>query len=91
MNNYDKKQLEFDTEQLLKYVTMSTINVYNKLQSSISLSTSENSSEDSSSNVTMGSSSWIMEYYVNRIGFVKTPKTKYVMQTTKHIFQICID
>ena len=57
MNNYDKKQLEFDTEQLLKYVTMSTINVYNKLQSSISLSTSENSSEDSSSNVTMGSSS----------------------------------
>ena len=91
MNNYDKKQLEFDTEQLLKYVTMSTINVYNKLQSSISLSTSENSSEDSSSNVTMGSSSWIMEYYVNRIGFVKTQKTKYVMQTTKHIFQICID
>ena len=91
MNNYDKKQLEFDTEQLLKYVTMSTINVYNKLQSSISLSTSENSSEDSSSNVTMGSSSWIMEYYVNRIGFVKTQKTKYDMQTTKHIFQICID
>ena len=57
MNNYDKKQLEFDTEQFLKYVTMSTINVYNKLQSSISLSISENSSEDSSSNVTMGSSS----------------------------------
>ena len=31
MNNYDRKQLEFDTEQVLKYVTMSTINVYNKL------------------------------------------------------------
>ena len=31
-----------------------------------------------------------MEYDVNRIEFVKTHKTKYVIQTSKH-FQICID
>ena len=32
-----------------------------------------------------------MEYGVNRIEFVKTQKIKYVIQTSKHIFQICID
>ena len=32
-----------------------------------------------------------MEYDVNRIEVVKTQKTKYVIQTIKHIFQICID
>ena len=31
MNNYERKQLEFETEQVLTYVTMSTINVYKKL------------------------------------------------------------
>ena len=31
-----------------------------------------------------------MEYDVNRIEFVKTQKTKYVIQTTEYIFQICI-
>ena len=31
-----------------------------------------------------------MEYDVNRIGFEKT-QTKYVIQTSKKIFQICID
>ena len=29
-----------------------------------------------------------MEYDVNRIGIMKTQKTKYFMQTSKHIFQI---
>ena len=32
-----------------------------------------------------------MEYDVNRIEFGKTQKIKYVIQTSKHIFQICID
>ena len=32
-----------------------------------------------------------MEYDVNRIEFVKTQNTKHVIQTSKHIFQICID
>ena len=32
-----------------------------------------------------------MEYDVNRIEFVKTQKTKYFIQTSEHIFQICID
>ena len=32
-----------------------------------------------------------MEYHVNRIEFVKTQKTKYIIKTIKHIFQICID
>ena len=32
-----------------------------------------------------------MEYDVNRIEFVKTQKTKHVIQTSEHIFQICID
>ena len=32
-----------------------------------------------------------MEYGVNRIEFVKTQKIKYVIQTRKHICQICID
>ena len=32
-----------------------------------------------------------MEYDVNRIEFVKTQKTKHVLQTSEHIFQICID
>ena len=31
-----------------------------------------------------------MEYDINRIEFVMTQKTKYI-QTSKHIFQICID
>ena len=31
MNNYEKKKLEFETEQLLTNVTMFTINVYKKL------------------------------------------------------------
>ena len=31
MNNYERKQLECKTEQLLKYVKMSTLNVYKKL------------------------------------------------------------
>ena len=33
----------------------------------------------------------MMEYDVNRIEFVKSPKTKYIIQTGEHIFQICID
>ena len=37
MNNYESKQLEFGTVQVLTYVTMSTINVCQKLQSSFSL------------------------------------------------------
>ena len=37
MNNYERKQPEFETEQLLTYVAMSKINVYKKLQSSFSL------------------------------------------------------
>ena len=76
MKNYERTQLEFETEQLLKYVTMSTVNVYKKSQSPLSLSTSEKSSEDSLSDVTMTSSSWIMEYDVNRIEFAKTQKNK---------------
>ena len=32
-----------------------------------------------------------MGYDVNRIEFAKTQKTKYVIKTIKHIFQICID
>ena len=32
-----------------------------------------------------------MEYDVNRIAFVKTQKTKYFIETSKHIFQICIE
>ena len=32
-----------------------------------------------------------MEYDVNKIEFVKTQKTKYVIQTIERIFQICID
>ena len=32
-----------------------------------------------------------MDYDVNRIKFVKTQKTKYFIQMSKHIFQICID
>ena len=32
MNIYEKKQLEFEIEQLLTYVTMSTIDVYQKWQ-----------------------------------------------------------
>ena len=32
-----------------------------------------------------------MEYDVNRTEFVKTQKTKHTMQTSEHIFQICID
>ena len=32
-----------------------------------------------------------MENDVNRIEFVKTQKTKDFTQTSKHIFQICID
>ena len=31
-----------------------------------------------------------MQYDVNRIEFVKTQKTKYVMQTSEYIFKICI-
>ena len=31
MNNYERKQLEFETEQVLTYVTMTTINVHKKL------------------------------------------------------------
>ena len=31
------------------------------------------------------------EYDVNRIEFVKTQKTKYFIQTSEHIFEICID
>ena len=30
MNNYERKQLEFETEQILTYVAMSAINVYKK-------------------------------------------------------------
>ena len=33
----------------------------------------------------------MMEYDVNRIEFVKSPKAKYIIQTSEHIFQICID
>ena len=32
-----------------------------------------------------------MEYDINRTEFVKTHKTKYFIQTSKHIFQIYID
>ena len=32
-----------------------------------------------------------MEYDINRIESVMTQKTKYIMQASKHIFQICID
>ena len=32
-----------------------------------------------------------MEYDVSRIEFVKTQKTKYIIQTGEHIFQICIN
>ena len=32
-----------------------------------------------------------MEYDVDSIEFVKTQKTKYVIQTSEHIFQICFD
>ena len=32
-----------------------------------------------------------MGYDVNRIEFVKTQKTKYIVQMSEHIFQICID
>ena len=32
-----------------------------------------------------------MEYDVNRIEFVKTQKAKYIIQTSKHIFQIFVD
>ena len=32
-----------------------------------------------------------MEFDRNRIEFVKTGKTKYVKQVSKHIFQICIE
>ena len=32
-----------------------------------------------------------MEYDVKRIEFVKTQKTRYVIQTSEHIFQISID
>ena len=32
-----------------------------------------------------------MECDVNRTEFVKTQKTKYIIQTSQHIFQICID
>ena len=32
-----------------------------------------------------------MEYDVIRIDFVKTQKTKYFIQMSRHIFQICID
>ena len=32
-----------------------------------------------------------MEYDTNRIEFMKTLKTKYVIQTSEHIFQIFID
>ena len=32
-----------------------------------------------------------MECEVNRIEFVKSQKIKYVIQTSDHIFQICID
>ena len=31
-----------------------------------------------------------MEYDVNRIEFMKTQKTKYILETSKHIFQIFI-
>ena len=31
-----------------------------------------------------------MEYDVGRIEFVKTQKTKYLIQTSEHIFRICI-
>ena len=31
------------------------------------------------------------EYDVNRIEFVKTQKTKYFIQTSERIFEICID
>ena len=31
MKNYKRKQVEFETEQCLTYVTMSTINVYKKI------------------------------------------------------------
>ena len=30
----------------------------------------------------------IIEYDLNRIEFVKTQKTKYVIQTSEHIFQV---
>ena len=32
-----------------------------------------------------------MKYDINRIEFAKTQKTKYVIQTSKHIFQIGVD
>ena len=32
-----------------------------------------------------------MEYDVNRIAFVKTRKTKYFIETSEHIFRICIE
>ena len=32
-----------------------------------------------------------MEYDVNRIAFVKTQKTKYFIEMSEHIFQICIE
>ena len=32
-----------------------------------------------------------MEYDINRIEFAKTQKTKFIIQTCEHIFQICID
>ena len=32
-----------------------------------------------------------MEYDVNRIEFVKTQKTKYIIKTSEHNSQICID
>ena len=32
-----------------------------------------------------------MEYDLNRTEFVKTQKPKYLIQTSEHIFQICID
>ena len=32
-----------------------------------------------------------MEYDLNRTEFVKTQKTKYTIQMSEHIFQICID
>ena len=31
MNNYEIKQIEFETEQILTFVTISTINVYKNL------------------------------------------------------------
>ena len=39
----------------------------------------------------MGSSSWIMEYDLNRIEIVKTQKTKYVIKTSEHFFQFSVD